>query len=160
RPAGQAVVAAVAPEDAPFNLYEFPLDSRLTPRQLTHRTGGATWPDVSSDGKSIVFVGYTTDGSDIFLMPYPAAPAGALAVDAAAVAVANADVGSAFRRIADPSDAIRLKPDPTSRPDPTSKPDPTTKLDPTSKPDPTTETRADLVYRPWRTLKPTSWFPV
>ena len=141
RPDGQAVIAAVAPEDAPFNLYEFPLDSRLTPRQLTHRTGGATWPDVSSDGKSIVFVGYTTDGSDIFLMPYPAAPAGALAVDAAALAVANADVGSAFRRIADPSDAIRLKPDPTSRPDPT------------SKPDPTTETRADLVYRPWRTLK-------
>src|SRR5205814_1223668 len=25
---------------------------------------------------------------------------------------------------------------------------------------PTTETCADLVYRPWRTLKPTSWFPV
>ena len=29
RPDGQAVVAAVAPEDAPFNLHEFPLDARL-----------------------------------------------------------------------------------------------------------------------------------
>jgi Periplasmic component of the Tol biopolymer transport system len=54
-----------------FNLFEFSVDG-TTARQLTHTTGGALWPDVSPDGKSIVFVGYTTDGDDLFAMPYPA----------------------------------------------------------------------------------------
>src|SRR5207253_8221181 len=31
----------------------------------------ATWPDVSANGRSIVFVGYTADGFDLFDMPYP-----------------------------------------------------------------------------------------
>ena len=44
-----------------------------TARQLTHTTGGATWPDVSPDGQTIVFVGYTADGYDLFTMPYPRA---------------------------------------------------------------------------------------
>jgi Tol biopolymer transport system component len=42
---------------------------------LTHTTGGATWPDVSPDGRTLAFVGYTTGGDDLFTMPYPA-PAG------------------------------------------------------------------------------------
>ena len=70
RPDGQAVVAAVAPEDAPFNLHEFPLDARLASRQLTRTTGGAIWPDVAHDGQSIVFAGYTADGFDLFLTAY------------------------------------------------------------------------------------------
>ena len=72
RPDGAAVIAAVAPGDEVFNLFEFSVDG-TTVRQLTHTTGGALWPDVSPDGKSIVFVGYTTDGDDLFAMPYPAA---------------------------------------------------------------------------------------
>jgi Tol biopolymer transport system component len=40
-------------------------------RALTRRSGGATWPDVSADGRRIVFVGYTADGSDLFEMPHP-----------------------------------------------------------------------------------------
>jgi len=71
RPDGRAIVAAVAPDDRPFNLVEFALDDPRRARQLTHLTGGATWPDVSSDGKTIVFVGYTPDGDDLFSMPYP-----------------------------------------------------------------------------------------
>src|SRR5260370_15957221 len=70
RPDGQAVVVAVAPADQTFNLFEVAIDGSSM-RQLTHASGGATWPDVSADGKTIVFVGYTTDGYDVFTMPYP-----------------------------------------------------------------------------------------
>ena len=71
RPDGRAVIAAVAPDDEPFNLVEFPVDGSR-PRQLTHTSGGALWPDISPDGKTIVFIGYTPDGHDLFSMPYPA----------------------------------------------------------------------------------------
>ena len=70
RPDGAAVVAAAAPADETFNLVELALDGASI-RPLTHTTGGALWPDVAPDGNTIVFVGYTTDGYDIFSMPYP-----------------------------------------------------------------------------------------
>ena len=75
RPDGGSIVAAAARGDETFNLFEFSLDGSSA-RQLTHTSGGATWPDVSPDGKTIVFVGYTADGDDLFSMPYPAAAAG------------------------------------------------------------------------------------
>jgi Tol biopolymer transport system component len=81
RPDGVSIVAAAAQGDETFNLFEFPLDGSR-PRQLTHTSGGALWPDVSPDGHTIVFVGYTADGDDLFAMPYPSAQAG----DAAAFA--------------------------------------------------------------------------
>jgi hypothetical protein len=84
RPDGRAIVAAADLDGGPFNLYEIAVDvdderSRAsdaraprTPRvrQITHTTGGATWPDVTADGQTIVFVGYTPDGFDLFRMPY------------------------------------------------------------------------------------------
>jgi len=70
RPDGAAIVVAAAPDDETFNLFEIAVDGS-TSRRLTHTTGGATWPDVSPDGKTIVFTGYTTDGDDLFSMPYP-----------------------------------------------------------------------------------------
>ena len=76
RPDGGAIVAAAAPADETFNLFEFAVEGSSV-RQLTHTTGGATQPDISSDGRTIVFVGYTTDGDDLFSMPYPDATAGA-----------------------------------------------------------------------------------
>ncbi|HEY2908196.1 MAG TPA: hypothetical protein VGJ29_19990 [Vicinamibacterales bacterium] len=76
RPDGGAIVAAVSEEDAPFNLYEFAVDG-TSARQLTDLTGGAIWPDVSTDGRTIAFAGYTAKGYDVFTIPYPAADASA-----------------------------------------------------------------------------------
>ena len=70
RPDGQAIIAAADLHDAVFNLYEVNVDAPTERRQLTHTTGGATWPDVSPDGKTIVYVGYTADGFDLFQTAY------------------------------------------------------------------------------------------
>jgi hypothetical protein len=70
RPDGRAIVAAVAPDEQPFNLVEFPLNGGAA-RYLTRTTGGAKWPDISPDGTTIVFVGYTVDGFDLYKMQYP-----------------------------------------------------------------------------------------
>ena len=79
KPDGKAVIAAGASGGEPFNLVEVPLDGG-TPVQLTHSSSGAIWPDVSADGNEIVYVGYTKDGYDLFVMAYPqdtaASPAG------------------------------------------------------------------------------------
>jgi WD40 repeat protein len=75
RPDGGAVVAAAAPRDQPFNLYEFSVAGPPSWRALTRTTGGALWPDISPDGKTLVFAGYTVDGFDVFTMPYAAEPA-------------------------------------------------------------------------------------
>ncbi|MEO8480661.1 MAG: BamA/TamA family outer membrane protein [Acidobacteriota bacterium] len=68
---GQAIVAAEAKGDDVFNVVEVDL-SDGTSRALTHTTGGATWPEVTPDGQSLIFVGYTTGGFDLFRMPYRA----------------------------------------------------------------------------------------
>jgi WD40 repeat protein len=70
RPDGRALVVAAARGDETFNLFEVAVDGS-TLRQLTHTSGGALWPDVSPDGRTIVFAGYTTAGYDVFTMPYP-----------------------------------------------------------------------------------------
>jgi len=75
RPDGVSIVAAAARDDQAFNLFEFSVDG-TSARQLTHTAGGALWPDVSPDGTTIVFVGYTVDGDDLFSMPYPTSGAG------------------------------------------------------------------------------------
>jgi hypothetical protein len=76
---GNAVIAAVARDGEPFNLFEFPVpppgsSTVLTGRQLTFTAAGATWPELSPDGRTIVFVGYTSEGFDLFAVPYPDSP--------------------------------------------------------------------------------------
>ena len=75
RPDGAAILAAADYEGSVFNVYEFDLQASRAPVQVTHTLGGATWPDVSADGRTIAFVGYTKDGYDIFTMAYPRASA-------------------------------------------------------------------------------------
>jgi hypothetical protein len=74
RPDGAAVIAAADYDEETFNLYEYRLAPGTAPRQLTATTGGATWPDISPDGRTLVFVGYTADGFDLFTLPYPSDP--------------------------------------------------------------------------------------
>lgn len=69
RPDGRAVLAAADFDGGAFDLYEFPLDGGAVTR-LT-RTSGALWPDVSPDGASIVYAGYTERGFDVFVAAYP-----------------------------------------------------------------------------------------
>src|SRR5207248_2985855 len=64
-----AIVAAGAKADEPFNLFEVEL-VRGQRRQVTHTTGGALWPVLSPDQKTLIYVGYTTEGFDLFSMPY------------------------------------------------------------------------------------------
>jgi hypothetical protein len=84
-PDGDAIVFAEAGPGEPFNLsctrlvdggrYTFP---------LTSLTGGARSPDISPDGRTVAFVGYTPSGSDVFTLPFscpsplPAAPGGSV----------------------------------------------------------------------------------
>jgi hypothetical protein len=81
RPDGRAIVAAADLDEGSFDLYEIDVDpiaifsaaqpGNVTWRRLTHANGGALWPDISADGRMLIFVGYTTDGFDLFEMPYP-----------------------------------------------------------------------------------------
>ncbi|MFN7914322.1 MAG: BamA/TamA family outer membrane protein [Vicinamibacterales bacterium] len=66
---GDAVVAAADFDNAPFDLYEFPFGTAHEAYRLT-RTDGAIWPDVSRDGSTLVYAGYTAAGFQIFKRPY------------------------------------------------------------------------------------------
>jgi Tol biopolymer transport system component len=74
RPDGGAVLAAADVDGGPFNLFEFEWRSPGVPtgsapttvRQLTRSASGAFWPDISPDGQTVVYVGYTTEGFDVF----------------------------------------------------------------------------------------------
>ena len=113
RPDGAAIVAAVAPGDEVFNLVEIPLKGSPR-RQLTHLTGGATWPDVAPDGRTIVFVGYTTGGYDLFSLPYPpdtAATELSIAADLKVSIAADPNV-----RTTTPGDPPVVGADPRARP--------------------------------------------
>jgi hypothetical protein len=156
RPDGRAIVAAADVDEHVFNLYEIPIDEAVA-RPLTHTTGGATWPDISSDGRTIVFVGYTADGFDVFRTPYRVdGDAGhAVALDRAVLraepALRRAEPvlrraepsGSADQTVADLSTAAGPE-GPALRKDAPDSND----ADVTPRP-----------YSPWSTLAPTSWVP-
>jgi hypothetical protein len=142
-PDGRAIVAAADVDRGPFELYEFPVDGDARARRLT-RSAGALWPDVSHDGRTLVFAGYTADGYDVFTRPYPAAPSRG---DARSTSPAGeTDAARAFLR--GMSAAAPGQPPLDERPEADGAAD-----------------RFPLVaaarpYSPLRTLLPTSWTPL
>jgi Tol biopolymer transport system component len=147
---GRALVAAGAIGDGPFNLFEIEVETGRR-RQLTRTTGGATWPEVSPDGHSIVYVGYTVEGSDLFEMRYPvqaseesargpredseSSSAGARASGGGAPRAQINDDSVGGPRESEPVDGRRnsgFSQGPTSFPN----------------------------YSPWATFAPTSWSPI
>jgi len=70
RPDGRALVAAADSADGAFRLHEFDVsaESPSPPRRLTSQYG--VWPDVSADGRDLVYVGLTDDGFDLFSVRY------------------------------------------------------------------------------------------
>ena len=137
RPDGRTIVAAAdfkEGRDGPFNLHEIDLVTAQV-RQLTHAAGGAIWPDVSPDGKTIVYVGYTTDGFDVFRIAYPAAGAPDVALDGDVTGPVEPDA--------------REDTAPVSRGTMASAPVATV-----------ADVSGVVPYRPWSTLPPTSWWPL
>ncbi len=162
RPNGHAVVVAADFDDGPFNLYEIAVDVAAqfaandepppARRPLTHTSGGAMWPDVAPDGKTIVFVGYTIDGFDLFELPYPAPVTAGLETGTASVsATADMKVRTTPDVVQPPSQGFgeprRSSPDqPASRGG---------AFRPANE-----DAAAFAQYNPARTLRPTSWSPI
>ena len=66
-PDGRGVLFAANLDDRPFNIYAVSLDGRV--RQVTDSTSGAQSPELSPDGRTLLYVGYTADGYDLFSAP-------------------------------------------------------------------------------------------
>jgi dipeptidyl aminopeptidase/acylaminoacyl peptidase len=140
-PDGRTIVFA-SDRDGVFNLFARQIRKtalgEIEPGPLARITtleGGATFPDVSSDGRSLVFVGYTTAGYDLFTMPVD--PAQWTMIPDAATPVSG--VVSPARGAGTASNAPR-----ESEPDPDMLDGPGRSL---------------ARYTPWGTLLPRSWLP-
>lgn len=75
-PGGRSLLFASDRAGGPLNLFSVELASELADgqglgpvRQVTWEPGGAAEPEVSPDGRLIVYVGYTPDGYDLFTRP-------------------------------------------------------------------------------------------
>ena len=68
-PDGRTVLFAANVGDAPFNVYAVSVDDGRV-RRVTDSVSGATAPDVSPDGRRLLYLGYTLGGYDLFDIPY------------------------------------------------------------------------------------------
>ena len=74
-PDGRMIVFASDRLDHRFKLYGMPLQPPLAPETLTapgllvDAPGGAMWPDVAPDGRTVVFTSLSPDGYDVFSAP-------------------------------------------------------------------------------------------
>lgn len=64
---GRTVLFAANDGGEPFNVYAASLDGTI--RKITDSISGASAPEVSPDGRSLLYVGYTADGYDLFTIP-------------------------------------------------------------------------------------------
>ena len=66
-PDGRRLMFAADPGDAPFTLFAADLTTGAVERLAGVPSGRS--PDVSADGRTLVYVGYTPDGDDLFTLP-------------------------------------------------------------------------------------------
>ena len=66
-PGGQRLLFAAAAGDAPFTL--FAVDATTGAIERLEGIPSGRSPDVSADGRTLVYVGYTPDGDDLFTVP-------------------------------------------------------------------------------------------
>ncbi len=117
--------------DAPFDIYLADVATGAVSR-VTETAGGAEFPELSPDGASLVYVGYTPDGYDLFSVPF----------DRAAVAAVADFNGGARLGIPDSGLATR-----DSGPA-------------TQDLGPATKASELSAYNPWPSLLPSYWSPV
>ena len=154
---GSALLFAADRGGTSFNLYRAVLDERRTAiatlEQLTALPGGARDPDVSADGSTVVFVGYTADGYDLFSMPLtPVPPLGVRGAPAVQDARAREREAGArgHHGVTPPDGAMAARPDaPTTG---AGAPLPAA-MAPARQPRPS-------AYSPWPTLLPRAWLPL
>ena len=65
---GQSVLFSADPDKGPFNVFAVDIAGGAV-RRVTDTLGGAQYPAIAPDG-SLVYVGYTVQGSDLFSVPY------------------------------------------------------------------------------------------
>jgi Tol biopolymer transport system component len=69
---GRTVLFAATVGDQPFNIYAVSVEDGAI-AQVTDSITGATSPDVSPDGRTLLYVGYGASGYDLFSVPLDAA---------------------------------------------------------------------------------------
>ena len=68
-PDGRTILFAANVGDEPFNVYAVSVDDGRV-RRVTDSVSGATAPEVSPDGRRLLYLGYTLGGYDLFDIPY------------------------------------------------------------------------------------------
>ena len=129
-PDGTFILFAADVGEDPFDVYTVDVATGAVSR-VTESLGGAQSPELSADGRSLLYVGYTPDGYDLFSIPFDRAsvsPVPGFTRSPAATGnspramqdsgLANEDAGAA------------------------------------------TDDSGLTAYRPWRTLVPTYWTPI
>jgi hypothetical protein len=131
-PDGATVLFSAAVGDKPFNVFAVDVAGGVV-RQVTETVGGAQSPELMPDG-SLLYVGYTPDGDDLFSLPF--------------------DLGGFRLQAEDPSlGSFRLEQDFRLKAEATRNQEGVGAAEEESNPE-------NQAYRPWRTLVPTYWTPI
>ena len=133
-PDGRAVLFAMDEPDRGLNIFALDLASQ-TIRRVTDSISGARQPELSADGRTLFYVGYTADGDDLFSIATD--PAGWHAVDFRLNAEATRQSANTPGRSAEPTPMVPESARGVGR-----------------------EAEDAHPYTPWRTLRPTYWTPV
>lgn len=156
---GGSVLFAAAVGSAPFNIFSIDAASAAV-RQITNSISGAQAPEMAPDG-TLIYVGYTVAGDDLFSLPVGAKPEASRGLDSSASAPHFANVAGREYSSSRDTAGEAAQPHDRSNAEQLRNPEP---------PD-TPESVQDALshgaalpsfasYRPWRTLLPTYWAPV